>query len=106
MADPLVLVQNESVFAARSAANDERSSDLVQLYSVPPASYSPEVGAPYGAGHCNVSTDERLGMIALLDGWARDGVYPVAAAVKRAFGDENGYEPNYKPAAWPTELDR
>ncbi len=106
VADPLVLVQNESVFAARSAANEERSSDLVQLYSVPPASYSPVEGAPYGAGHCNFSSDERLGMIALLDGWARDGVYPAAAAVRRAFGDENGYEPNYKPAAWPAELDR
>ncbi len=49
--------------------------------------------------------DQRLGMVTVLDGWARDGVYPAAAAVEEAFGDENGYEPNYQPAAWPAEPD-
>lgn len=51
------------------------------------------------------TSDERLGMVAV-DGWARDGVYPAAAVVERAFGDENDYEPDYKSAAWPPELDR
>ncbi len=49
--------------------------------------------------------DQRLDMITVLDGWTRGGVYSAAAAVLEAFGDENGYEPNYQPAAWPAELD-
>ncbi len=84
----------------QSRSARERSTD-----SVPPASYSPEEGEPYCAGHRNFSGDKRLGVAALLDGWARDGVYPAAAAAEKAFGDKNGFEPNYEPAAWPAELD-
>jgi pimeloyl-ACP methyl ester carboxylesterase len=105
VADPLVLVQNETVFEQRAAANPDRTGDLVQLFSVPPAQYDEQEGAPYGAGHCNFSADERLGVIALLDGWARGGVYPAAGAVEAAMGQENGIEPNYQPPPWPAELD-
>ena len=105
VADPLVLVQNETVFDQRASSNPDRTGDLVQLYSVPPATYDPEEGAPYGAGHCNFSADERIGVVTLLDQWARGGLYPAPAAVEAAMGKDNGIEPNYQPAAWPAELD-
>ena len=35
-ADPLVLVQNEDVFAREVAANPKADGDLVQVYTVPP----------------------------------------------------------------------
>lgn len=104
-ADPLVLVQNETVFAERAAANPDRTSDVVQLYSSAPATYSEEEGAPYGAGHCNFSPDERLGVITLLDRWAREGLYPASGAIGSAMRGENGIEPNYKPGAWPATLE-
>jgi len=104
-ADPLVLVQNETVFGDRAAANPDRTGDLIQLYSVAPSAYTPEEGAPYGAGHCNFSADERLGVIQLLDRWARGGLYPAAGAVGSAMGEDNGIEPNYAPGPWPAELD-
>ena len=100
-----MLVQNETVFDQRASANPDRTGDLVQLYSVPPATYDPEEGAPYGAGHCNFSADERIGVVTLLDQWARGGLYPATAAVEAAMGEDNGIEPNYQPAAWPAELD-
>jgi hypothetical protein len=103
-ADPLVLVQNETVFRGRAASNAERSGDLVQLYSAPPATYDQADGAPFGAGHCNFSMDERLGVIALLDRWARGGVYPAPGAVTAAMGGDTGLELNYKPGPWPAEL--
>ncbi len=94
-ADPLVLVQNETVFDQRASSNPDRTGDLVQLYSAPPATYDPEEGAPYGAGHCNFSADERIGVVTLLDQWARGGLYPAPAAVEAAMGQDNGIEPNY-----------
>jgi pimeloyl-ACP methyl ester carboxylesterase len=105
VADPLVLVQNETVFEDRASSNPDRTGDLVQLYSVPPATYDPEEGAPYGAGHCNFSADERIGVITLLDDWARGGLYPASGAIEAAMGQENGIEPNYVPPPWPAELD-
>jgi hypothetical protein len=105
VADPLVLVQNETVFEERAADNPDRTGDLVQLYSVPPDTYDPGAGAPYGAGHCNFSEDERLGVITLLDQWARDGVYPALGAVDAAMGQDNGIEPNYQPPPWPAQLE-
>ena len=105
VADPLVLVQNETVFADRVAADLERTGDLVQLYSVPPATYDPEEGAPYGAGHCNFSADERLGVITLLDDWARGGSYPATAAVEAATGPDSGVAVGFVPGPWPADLD-
>jgi hypothetical protein len=104
-ADPLVLVQNETVFAERAAANPDRTSDVVQLYSSAPATYTEQEGAPYGAGHCNFSPDERIGVITLLDRWAREGLYPASGAVTDAMGEENGIQPAYRPGPWPAQLD-
>jgi pimeloyl-ACP methyl ester carboxylesterase len=97
--DPLVLVANESVFAGRVLAKDA-VSDLVQLYVEPPATYSEAAGAPYGAGHCNFSDEQRLGLIATLNAWVHDDVYPVPVGVAPAFGA--GLDPSYAPGPWPS----
>lgn len=98
-ADPLVLVQNETVFRARVQASTDRTGDLVQLYTVAPTSYSGQ--APYGAGHCNFTTAERTGIIALLDGWVRHGNYPATGAVTNAFTGDPGLNSAYTPGPWP-----
>jgi pimeloyl-ACP methyl ester carboxylesterase len=117
--DPLVLVQNENVFAARAAAH-ARDGQLVQLFSGPPTTYS---AAPYGAGHCNFTKEELLGVVHLLDNWVRYGVYAGTGAVADALDYSvnnsskakntpatvaagtatTGYDPNYAPPPWPTE---
>jgi hypothetical protein len=97
--DPLVLVQNENVFAHRVYASKKRTADLVQLYTVPPAAYP--APAPYGAGHCNFTVDERVGLIRSLDDWVRSNLYPAAAAVGRAMHGDKGYNPLFNPGPWP-----
>jgi hypothetical protein len=98
-ADPLVLVANERILAGRvHAKNDD--SDLVQLYVKAPATYSDSTGAPYGAGHCNFSDQQRVGLIDTLDAWVREGVYPVPVGVAAKFGD--GLDPTYTSGLWPS----
>jgi len=97
--DPLVLVQNETVFAERVGAAKGRKADLVQLYTQPPATYA--APAPYGAGHCNFTVDERVGLIRSLDEWVRSGVYPSSAAVGEAMKGAKGYSPLFNPGPWP-----
>jgi pimeloyl-ACP methyl ester carboxylesterase len=94
--DPLVLVQNETVFRdrVRQAGQSDR---LRQLYSAPPASYPT---APYGAGHCRFSTAERVGVITLLDTWVRDGTVPGPAAARATIGKDTGIA-GYTPGPWP-----
>jgi pimeloyl-ACP methyl ester carboxylesterase len=98
-ADPLVLVQNETVFAAKVRASTRKTADLVQLYTEAPPRYAEP--APYGAGHCNFTTDERVGVVTLLDDWVRHGRYPVGPAVTAAFGAETGLNLAYRPGPWP-----
>lgn len=98
-ADPLVLVQNETVFADKVAASSRRKADLVQLYTAAPTKYAKP--APYGAGHCNFTTAERVGAVTVLDNWVRRGRYPVGPAVTEAFGSDHGLAPGYRPGPWP-----
>jgi pimeloyl-ACP methyl ester carboxylesterase len=98
-ADPLVLVQNESVFAGKVAASTAKTADLVQLYTKAPARYAKP--APYGAGHCNFTTDELVGSVTALDGWVRGGVYPTVPAVTSAFRSDPGLDLSYRPGPWP-----
>jgi hypothetical protein len=100
-ADPLVLVQNETVFKDRVYAAKDRVGDLMQIYTTPPASYPESTGAPYGAGHCNFTTSQRVGLIDLLDGWVRDGRVPGAAAVTAAFPGDDSVTTAYIPTPWP-----
>ena len=102
--DPLVIVQNESFFLKRyinAQAQNKVSSALVQLYTVPPATYPETTGAPYGAGHCNFTAKSRVGVIDLLDQWVREGIYPGTAAIPAALGDNSGYNGLFQPGPWP-----
>jgi pimeloyl-ACP methyl ester carboxylesterase len=98
-ADPLVLVQNEAVFAGKVAASTRKTADLVQLYTKAPARYAKP--APYGAGHCNFTADELTGTVSALDGWVRGGVYPTGPALTSAFGSDPGLDLSYRPGPWP-----
>ena len=97
--DPLVLVANETILAGRAAAAG-KSGSLVQLYVAPPTSYSESAGAPYGAGHCNFSDEQREGLISTLDSWVRTSVYPVASGVASKFGP--GLDPTFSAPPWPS----
>lgn len=99
-ADPLVLVQNESVLLQRAQSKND-SGNLVQLYVAPPRTYPESSGAPYGAGHCNFSDSQRVGLIDTLDSWVRDGVYPVPVGVASRFGP--GVDATFTPPAWPAQ---
>jgi hypothetical protein len=96
-ADPLVTAQNQTLLREASGPTDQ----LVQLFTVPPESYPPNPGAPYGAGHCEFTPDSRVGMIDLLDAWVRGGEAPTEAAVDEAFGPASGYDPDFEPGPWP-----
>ena len=98
--DPLVLVQNESWYAARvSTAGD--SAHLVQLVTVPPRTFPEKTGAPYGAGHCNFTADSRVGIVTVLDDWVRHGTYPGAVSVTTALGASSGFVPDVRIPPWP-----
>lgn len=97
-ADPLVLVQNETVLAGRARQAGD-SGNLAQLFIAPPATFSSTTKAPYGAGHCNFSTAQRAGLISVLDRWVRDAAYPVLSGVGNSLGD--GYAPVFAPGPWP-----
>jgi len=96
--DPLVLVQNEGVFAGRARA-EQRSGQLVQFYIAPPKTYSETEKAPYGAGHCRFSDGQRVGLITVLDGWVRRSVRPSPSGSAGTIGE--GIDPAYVPGQWP-----
>jgi pimeloyl-ACP methyl ester carboxylesterase len=96
--DPLVLVQNETVLADRVASHQD-SGKLVQLFIAPPATYEESSGAPYGAGHCVFSDQQRESLIKALDRWVRTAVYPSAIGLLPTFGV--GLDPSFFPGPWP-----
>jgi hypothetical protein len=98
-ADPLVLVQNEHVFAGRVQAH-QASGKLVQLYIAPPTTYDESSGAPYGAGHCNFTDEQRSGLLTALDNWVKRDVYPVPAGLGGELGPD-GLDAAYVAGAWP-----
>jgi hypothetical protein len=103
-ADPLVIVQNQSVYAYRyndSVARGAVRGGLVQTYTTPPFTYPSDPGAPYGAGHCNFTLESRLAVIDLLQRWVQDGVYPGLGAIEQAMGPDSGYAPGFEPGVWP-----
>lgn len=79
--DPLVISQNENVFAQRADGKGDSSGLLVQILTAPPKTYTK---APYGAGHCNFTATELGGVVTLLDGWVRHGQYPGSGAIAQA----------------------
>jgi alpha-beta hydrolase superfamily lysophospholipase len=105
-ADPLVIVQNESWYAARVAASAQGTSKLAELVTVPPATFAQSPGAPYGAGHCNFTAQSRIGVITILDDWVRRGVYPGSVSEARALGSGSGFVPDVAVPVWPLGGDR
>jgi hypothetical protein len=99
VADPLVLVQNESILADLAQMTGD-SANLLQLYSAPPRRYAQAGPAPYGAGHCNFTNSTRVGVIDLLDTWVSTGKRPSDAEILTATG-ESGIDLQYRPPAWP-----
>lgn len=103
-ADPLVIVQNETVLRDRYLAQQAQgrtAGGLVQLYTVAPTTYPEDPGAPYGAGHCNFTSASRVAVIGLLTGWVQRGVFPAPSAVAAAMGEGSGYAPLFEPGPWP-----
>ena len=96
--DPLVIVQNERVFRHRVARHDD-ASRLQQLYIQPPSYTS---SAPYGAGHCNFTTTQYVGVVNALSGWVRTGNRPDRQQLEDLFAAQAGaLDLDYRPAAWP-----
>lgn len=96
--DPLVIVQNQSVFAHRVARHRD-TDKLVQLFIQPPG-YT--TAAPYGAGHCNFSTEQYVGVVQALQSWVTSGQRPTSAALGSLFSAQPGaLDLDYVPAAWP-----
>lgn len=115
--DPLVLAANERVYAMRVDASHS-SAELQQFLTRPPLHYTQ---APYGAGHCNFTVEEAVGVVDLLDGWVRSGQYPASGAIAQELDYSSddaqttmntpksidagtattGYSPSLLPPSWP-----
>jgi len=103
IADPLVVVQNESVFRSRvAAAAGAGTAKLLQLYTKPPERYTK---ATYGAGHCSFTTREWTGVVNLLDMMVRQGTRPPAADITKAFDGDLRLALDYVAPPWPATLD-
>jgi len=102
-ADPLVISQNESLYAERVAASPGRTADLLQAFTVAPATYSPKAGAPFGAGHCNFTPETYVGTAMMMDDWVRNGLLPTPAVIEGEFGADSGYTSAFAPGPWPAE---
>ena len=98
-------MQNETVFRDRVYAATGRTGDLLQLYTLAPATYSAETGAPYGAGHCNFTTEQRVGVINLLDSWVREGTVPGSASIATYFPGDESVVSHYRRRTWPAEIE-
>ncbi|TAK69576.1 MAG: hypothetical protein EPO13_06820 [Actinomycetota bacterium] len=99
-ADPVVIVPNETWYRTRAEAAGA-ADRLRQYVTVPPASYPQQPGAPYGAGHCNVTDQTWTGAVNLLDSWVRSGVAPTDSQATAAFGPDSGLDPAYVLPPWP-----
>lgn len=80
--DPLVLAANENVYGRRVDAA-KSTGELAGFLTRPPVKY---MAAPYGAGHCNFTTEEQVGVVDLLDRWVREGAYPASGAIASELG--------------------
>jgi hypothetical protein len=103
--DATAIVQNETVFGNRALRTTGRTGDLVQVYTTPPPKYSGK-GAPYGAGNCNFTPDERVGVVTNLDRWVRTGIRPSLVDLGialRGTAKATGFDPLFVPGEWPAE---
>jgi pimeloyl-ACP methyl ester carboxylesterase len=106
-ADPLVISQNQTFFFDRYLIAQQKgtaTAGLVQLFTVAPTTYPESPGAPYGAGHCNFTTQSNVAVVDLLNTWVQQGVFPGGAAIEAAMGDKSGYSAAWRPGPWPAAL--
>jgi pimeloyl-ACP methyl ester carboxylesterase len=96
--DPLVVPQNERVLGDRYFKNGN-VEHLTQLFTKPPTTFTSP--APYGAGHCNFTDTEQVGLITALDGWVRTGVRVTPASAVAMFAKPTGLDPAYYPLPFP-----
>ena len=102
-ADPLVLAQNETVFAEEVAANPKATADLVQRSRSPP-SHLPRAtwGARTAPGHCNFTAAVAVAVIDLMENWVRNGVYPGRGRDRGGDGRPRAATTRvYRPGPWP-----
>jgi len=92
--DPLAVVSNERVLGDRIAAADGGVRNLVQLYTKAPQTY--DAPAPYGAGHCNFTASEQVGLVTVLDAFVRTGVRPTTRDTNRAFVQPTGLDTTFE----------
>lgn len=103
--DATAIVQNETVFGNRALRTSGRTGDLIQVYTAPPPKYD-RTGAPYGAGNCNFTADERVGSVTSLDRWVRTGIRPSLVDLgiaMRGTSAATGFDPMFVPGEWPAE---
>jgi len=97
--DPLVPPSNERVLGDRIAAASGGVGGLVQLYTKAPQTYP--APAPYGAGHCNFTTTEQLGLVKVLDTFVRTGVRPTPRTTNTEFAQPTGLDTTYEALPFP-----
>ena len=96
--DPLVIPQNERALGDRFFTTGN-ASHITQLFTKPPATFT--APAPYGAGHCNFTETEELGLVATLDKWVRTGVRTTVESAAADFKAPTGFDPTYYPNPFP-----
>ncbi|MFM8353196.1 MAG: hypothetical protein ACKN9D_19270 [Actinomycetales bacterium] len=106
-ADPLVIVQNAYVFGDRVRSGG--SAGLLRTVVIePPAAYGTaelesamNAGelAPYGAGHCRFTDEQRLGAVTALDAWVQSGEAPEPAELVQLLRPGAVVDPPGTP--WP-----
>ena len=106
-ADPLVIVQNAYLYADR--VRSRGSAGLLRTVVIePPSTYgsagaigSQDSGsrAPYGAGHCRFTDEQRLGAVSALDAWVQSGEAPEADELRQLLGPGAVVDPRGLP--WP-----
>ena len=108
-ADPLVIVQNETFFRDRFLAAQQAGkvkADLVQTYTVAPATFPESTGAPFGAGHCNFTRETRIAVVDILNEWVRGGITPAPAGLVTALPpDTTGFSALFQPGPWPNPVE-
>ena len=93
------MTRDEAVALLARREEAFRRSDAAGLA----ATYTEDAGAPYGAGHCNFTTEQRVGTIRMLDAWVREGTVPGSASIATFFPGDEAVSNTYAPPEWPAE---
>lgn len=101
-ADSLYIAASQSWYRVRTTDNgSEANANYVDLFVLPPISYTSEAPASEGAGNCVFQPRTVLGVMILLNDWVRLGQYPGKDTVSQAFADGR-VTIAYDPGPWPS----